>query len=100
LIRLDWSLAVVDPHQAAMTMIGAPNLRLSAPEPMAGVTVSPDDDWESLDPFELVIRAKGGDERARDTLFQRYQPRLRRWAHRRLPDGVRGAYETHDLVQD
>jgi RNA polymerase sigma-70 factor (ECF subfamily) len=67
---------------------------------MAGVTARPDDDWESLDSFELVIRAKGGDERARDTLLRRYHPRLRRWAHGRLPNGAKGAYETHDLVQD
>lgn len=81
-------------------MIGAANLRRSAPEPMAGVTTGPDENWESLDSFELVIRAKDGDERARDTLLQRYQPRMRRWAHGRLPNGARGAYETHDLVQE
>jgi RNA polymerase sigma-70 factor, ECF subfamily len=87
-------------------MIGATNLHRSAPEHMAGVTAGPDDDnWESLNSFELVIRAKGGDEKARDTLLQdtllqRYYPRLRRWAHGRLSDGARGAYETHDLVQE
>jgi RNA polymerase sigma factor (sigma-70 family) len=80
-------------------MIGATNLRNSASEPMARTTASPDD-WESLDSFELVMRAKDGDERARETLFRRYHPRMRRWAHGRLPDGARGAYETHDLVQE
>jgi RNA polymerase sigma-70 factor, ECF subfamily len=76
------------------------NLRRNVGEHMGGVTASPDDDWESLDSFELVLRARGGDERARDTLLRRYHPRLRRWAHGRLPDGAKGAYETHDLVQE
>jgi len=80
-------------------MISA-NLRHNVREPTVGMTASPDEDWESLDSFELVIRAKGGDERARDTLLRRYHPRLRRWAHGRLADGAKGAYETHDLVQD
>ena len=38
--------------------------------------------------------------RARDLLIGRYQTRLRRWAHGRLPLSARGAHETHDLVQD
>ena len=63
--------------------------------------VRPDDDnRESLTSFELVLRAKTGDERARDLLIERYQARLRRWAHGRLPPSARGAHETHDLVQD
>jgi RNA polymerase sigma-70 factor (ECF subfamily) len=63
--------------------------------------VRPDDDnRESLTSFELVLRAKTGDERARDLLIERYQSRLRRWAHGRLPPSARGAHETHDLVQD
>ena len=63
--------------------------------------VRPDDDnRESLTSFELVLRAKTGDERARDLLIERYQTRLRRWAHGRLPPSARGAHETHDLVQD
>jgi RNA polymerase sigma-70 factor (ECF subfamily) len=68
---------------------------------MAIAPARPDDDnRESLNSFELVIRAKTGDERARDVLLARYQTRLQRWAHGRLPPSARGAHETHDLIQD
>ena len=59
-----------------------------------------EDNWESLTSFELVLRAKAGDDRARDLLIGRYQTRLQRWAHGRLPLSARGGHETHDLVQD
>jgi len=48
----------------------------------------------------LLLRAQGGDEAARDELCARYLPRLRRWAHGRLPAGVRNHLDTDDLVQD
>ena len=76
------------------------------PQPLlSDMAISPavrpeDDNRESLTSFELVLRAKTGDERARDLLIERYQARLRRWAHGRLPPSARGAHETHDLVQD
>ena len=57
-------------------------------------------DPESLTSFELVLRAKAGDETARDILLARYYPRLQRWARGRLPLAARCAHETHDLVQD
>ena len=50
--------------------------------------------------FELVIRARAGDHEALDALLARYDPRIRRWAHGRLPKTARGASETNDLVQD
>jgi RNA polymerase sigma factor (sigma-70 family) len=50
--------------------------------------------------FELVIRARAGDHEALDALLARYDPRIRRWAHGRLPMAARGASETNDLVQD
>jgi RNA polymerase sigma-70 factor (ECF subfamily) len=50
--------------------------------------------------MELVRQAKAGDEAALDALFVRYEARLRRWAHGRLPAAARGALETQDLVQD
>ena len=59
-----------------------------------------DDNRESLTSFELVLRAQAGDDRARDLLIGRYQTRLNRWAHGRLPLSARGGHETHDLVQD
>ena len=49
---------------------------------------------------ELVQRARSGDQAALDSLFTRYESRLRRWAHGRLPASARGALETRDLVQD
>jgi RNA polymerase sigma-70 factor (ECF subfamily) len=48
----------------------------------------------------LLLRAQGGDEAARNELCARYLPRLRRWAHGRLPAGVRNHLDTDDLVQD
>jgi RNA polymerase sigma-70 factor (ECF subfamily) len=49
---------------------------------------------------DLVQRARTGDQAAFDELFTRYETRLRRWAHGRLPRGARGAMDTQDLVQD
>lgn len=60
-------------------------------------------DSGSLDPessFQLVLRAREGDKMAIETLFARYSPRLRRWAHGRLPPHARGIGGTADLVQD
>jgi RNA polymerase sigma factor (sigma-70 family) len=48
----------------------------------------------------LLSRAQQGDEAAREELCARYLPRLRRWAHRRLPPWARQHLDTEDLVQD
>jgi RNA polymerase sigma factor (sigma-70 family) len=50
--------------------------------------------------LELLRRAQGGDPAALDALLVRYRPRLKRWAHRRLPAWARGLSDTDDLVQD
>ncbi len=50
--------------------------------------------------FSLLLRARGGDEAARDELCARYLPRLRRWAHGRLPVWAREHLDTEDIVQD
>jgi RNA polymerase sigma-70 factor (ECF subfamily) len=50
--------------------------------------------------FELLVRAQDGDEGARNELCARYLPRLRRWAHGRLPVWAREHLDTEDLVQD
>jgi RNA polymerase sigma-70 factor, ECF subfamily len=50
--------------------------------------------------LELVLRASAGDQAAYTELYERYKPRLQRWAHNRLPQGSRGAFQTEDLVQD
>jgi RNA polymerase sigma-70 factor (ECF subfamily) len=46
-----------------------------------------------------LTRARSGDVLAREELFQRFLPILRRWAHRRLPIHARDLNETSDLVQ-
>ncbi len=49
---------------------------------------------------ELVLRFQAGDERALERLWSRYLPRLKRWAHGRLPSPSRDDLDTDDLVQD
>ena len=48
----------------------------------------------------LLTRARAGDAAALDLLFSRYVPRLKRWAHRRLPSWARDLKDTDDLVQE
>jgi RNA polymerase sigma-70 factor (ECF subfamily) len=50
--------------------------------------------------MDLVARARGGDVSARDLLFERALPPLRRWARGRLPCWARELSDTQDLVQD
>jgi RNA polymerase sigma-70 factor (ECF subfamily) len=49
---------------------------------------------------ELVLRFQGGDQRSLDRLWARYLPRLKRWAHGRLPAPNRDQTSTDDLIQD
>lgn len=49
---------------------------------------------------ELFRRARDGDSSALDQLFARYLPRLRRWAHGRVPPWARNSIDTGDLVQE
>jgi RNA polymerase sigma-70 factor (ECF subfamily) len=58
----------------------------------------PPSDSESS--FVLIGRAQQGDSLALEALCDRYLPRLRRWAHGRLPSWARDALDTQDLVQD
>jgi RNA polymerase sigma-70 factor (ECF subfamily) len=48
----------------------------------------------------LLQRFQAGDVECLDRLWARYLPRLKRWAHGRLPPPSRGATATDDLVQD
>ncbi|OFW04793.1 MAG: hypothetical protein A3H96_10285 [Acidobacteria bacterium RIFCSPLOWO2_02_FULL_67_36] len=50
--------------------------------------------------FELLCRARVGDEEATNLLIARYLPALLRWAHGRLPGWARGMSETDDVVQE
>jgi len=49
---------------------------------------------------ELLRRARSGDERALNRLFQRYLPSLHRWAHGRIPNWARNSLDTADVVQE
>lgn len=49
---------------------------------------------------DLFRRARQGDSGALDQLFARYLPRLRRWAHGRVPVWARNSVDTGDLVQE
>ncbi len=49
---------------------------------------------------ELVLRYQAGDQAALERLWARYLPRLKRWAHGRLPSASRNVTATDDLVQD
>jgi RNA polymerase sigma factor (sigma-70 family) len=50
--------------------------------------------------FHLILRAKSGDEQARNLLYQRYLFPLSRWARGRLPRWARAVADTDDLVQE
>ncbi len=50
--------------------------------------------------FALLLRAKSGDPQAREELFARYLPRVKRWAHGRLPAYSRSLLNTDDLAQE
>ena len=65
-------------------------------------SIQPPDDTSRPDTSAtaiLLTRARGGDVEAREELFERFLPVLRRWAHRRLPVHARDLNETSDLVQ-
>ena len=57
-------------------------------------------DLDVTSSFALLLRARQGDEGARNELCARYLPRLRRWAHGRLPVWAREHLDTEDIVQD
>jgi RNA polymerase sigma factor (sigma-70 family) len=59
-----------------------------------------DDAHDAESSATLLARARSGDGTALDALCERYLPRLRRWAHGRLPPWARGAVDTQDLAQD
>jgi RNA polymerase sigma-70 factor (ECF subfamily) len=48
----------------------------------------------------LLARARSGDEEALDRLLARCLPKLRRWAHGRLPQYARDLNDTVDVVQE
>lgn len=50
--------------------------------------------------LDLLMRARSGDSRSIDALFERCLPPLRRWARGRLPSYARDLADTQDLVQE
>ena len=48
---------------------------------------------------QLLHRIRGGEDAAVEALLGRLLPRLRRWAHGRLPRAARGMLDTGDVVQ-
>lgn len=81
----------------ATVALGGFPLMDDADHPPAPRPVEPPDTVPTLD---LVLKARGGDQDACDELFGRYETRLRRWAHGRLPSAARGALDTQDLAQE
>jgi RNA polymerase sigma-70 factor, ECF subfamily len=73
-------------------MADSPSRSLTATATIGGYSASSS--------VSLLLRAKGGDEAARNELCARYLPRLRHWAHGRLPDWARAHLDTEDIVQD
>lgn len=71
----------------------------SAPAGSAPTTSAPPP-TEAESTTALIGRAKSGDHAARDAIFERYLPRLQRWARGRLPRWARDMTDTHDLVQE
>jgi RNA polymerase sigma-70 factor, ECF subfamily len=61
---------------------------------------SPKTDVDVHSSYALLLRARDGDEEACNELCARYLPRLRRWAHGRLPAWARQHLDTEDIVQD
>ena len=69
----------------------------SPPSTVSPPSPEPREDTSSA---RLLDRALRGDHSARDALFARYLPWLRRWARGRLPRWARGVVDTSDIVQD
>jgi len=63
-------------------------------------STSPDSLLSDEPTIELVLRARAGDQVAVEALLQRCLPKLRRWAHGKLPPAARGTLDTGDLVQE
>lgn len=74
---------------------------LLSPRAMTEPEQQPVDGLLSDEPtIELVVRARGGDRLAVEALLERCLPRVKRWAHGRLPAAARSNLDTGDLVQE
>jgi RNA polymerase sigma-70 factor (ECF subfamily) len=68
--------------------------------PPPDTAVSPSLPSDPASTFELIGRAREGDQTAIDALFARHLGPLRRWASGRLPKWGRDLADTDDLVQE
>lgn len=90
-----------DRHIMGPTTVALPDLLTMADAPAAtSVPHTAAEATAAEATYDLVVRARAGDVRALNVLFGRYESRLRRWAHGRLPPQARGPLDTQDLVQD
>ena len=80
------------PEAAAPSMT-----ELTDPDPVRETGATGQDPESSI---ALLLRAKQGEADAIEQLWARYLPRIRRWAHGRLPASARGMLDTDDLAQD
>ena len=78
------------PYMDRAGSAGSPRITQTVPDPPSAAEAT----------YDLVQRVRAGDATAADILFGRYETRLRRWAHGRLPAQARGAHDTQDLVQE
>jgi RNA polymerase sigma-70 factor, ECF subfamily len=93
-----------EPYDTVPDEIHSPAAVATMDDPRAGDARVDDgqaDRLPALDStFDLVERAKAGDDDALNQLFARYLPPLRRWASGRLPRWTRDLMDTDDLVQE
>ena len=68
--------------------------------PLSGGTLMPDDKHSLESTFELIERARAGDQESLERLMARHLGPLRRFVSGRLPRWARDLSDTDDLVQD
>jgi RNA polymerase sigma-70 factor (ECF subfamily) len=70
-------------------------------EGSAASTLRQPDTVTSVEPSEHILaRFQAGDAEALNQLWTRYLPRLKRWAHARIPPSGRHLGDTDDMIQD
>src|SRR5688500_12659586 len=77
-----------------------PHTSVAEAAPVAPRYAPVHDAWPLTVTVDLLARAKHGDARATEQLFERCSPLLVRWAHGRLPSYARDLANTQDIVQD
>lgn len=82
-----------------MLILGAVPCPRGSPAPCIMLMSMPEHS-DSDSTVTLLLRAKNGDDGARDRLFRRLTSVVRRWAHLRLPPTAREGFDSDGLVQD